>query len=358
MSSATDRLNAILIDLPSKKSQWEKNVVNPYVRAYDMAYDNYQKTLQAQAARDRMVAELFVLAASVLTGSVMMAAFASSSLRVLAGKAMLQTICNNNLNRTFNAIHAINKSETAMFALGGVLDAAKSLAGKQVQAAVEDLTKSPPIAASPSALNFLTRMMDFVDANHITLHGIVRGVIDDKTMSDDNKLKIAELMTQTPFWNAPASRRVDETSLSQKMEMLFYMQAVLDSDFLVDTINVPLGTPDMAPSQPIEMSRKPIDIMPSSPNYPKLGAQKIGNGRGWEQTRSVEYNSLGSAIRNRINVVSKMVTGVPFYAENGIMASMFERSSDRRDQLLKAEQIITRLALQTRPKQFTDVVTL
>ncbi|MDQ0454599.1 hypothetical protein [Rhizobium paknamense] len=358
MSAAKDRLNAILIDLPAKNSQWEKNVVNPYVRAYDMAYGNYQKTLAAQAAHDRMVAELFVLAASVLTGSVMMAAFASSSLRVLAGRAMLQTICNNNLNRTFNAVHAVSNSQTAMFALGGVLDAAKSLAGKQVQAAVEDLTKSPPMAASPSALTFLTYMSDFVYTNHITLHKLVRGVLDDASITDDNKQKIADLVTRTPYWNAPENRRVDETSLSQKMELLFYMQAVLDSDFLVDTISVPVTTPYMTQSQIVEVGRKPIEIMPSSPNYPKLGAQKIGGSRGMDRTRSVEYNSLGSAIRNRINVVSQMAVGAPFYAENGMMASMFEKNSDRRDQLLKAEQIITRLALQTRPKQFTDVVML
>ena len=79
VSAATDRLNDILVELPKYRSQWETNVANPYVRAYDLAVDNFQKTTKAQEARDRMLAELFVFSASVLTGSIMMAAFATTS---------------------------------------------------------------------------------------------------------------------------------------------------------------------------------------------------------------------------------------------------------------------------------------
>lgn len=360
MSSANDRLNAILIDLPAKKSQWEKNVVNPYVRAYDMAYDSYQKTLAAQAARDRMVAELFVLAASVLSGSVMMAAFASSSMRVLAGRAMLQTICNNNLNRTFNAVHAISSSETAMFALGGVLDAVKSLAGKQVQAAVEDLTKSPPIAASPSALNFLTRMMDFIDSNHITLHGFVRGVVNDESISNDNKLKIAQLVTETPFWNAPTTRRVDETSLSQKMELLFYMQAVMDSDFLVQYAPVIGASSIGGTGAEAIYSKKPIAQSPTSPDYPKESLPQLRGGilPYYEPGQRIQYERLGSVLQERVNKISQSVTGSPFFADTGIFDYIKGSNAKSQQNILKAEQIINRLAMAARPKQYNDVLYL
>lgn len=360
MSAANERLNAILIDLPAKRSQWEKNVVNPYVRAYDMAYDSYQKTLTAQAAHDRMVAELFVLAASVLSGSVMMAAFASSSLRVLAGRAMLKAICNNNLNRTFNAVHAISNSETAMFALGGLLDAAKNLAGKQIQSAMEDLTKSPPIAASPSALNFLTRMVDFIDANHIALHGFVRGVIDDASISDDNKVKIAQLVAQTPFWNAPTSRRVDETSLSQKMELLFYMQAVMDSDFLVQYAPIISASSLGGTGAEAIYSRKSIAQSPAAPDYPKETLPKLHGGLlpYFEPGQRIQYDRLGSVVEERVNKVSQFVLGSPFFAETGIFDYIKGSSANDSKNIVKAEQIINRLAMAARPKNYNDVLYL
>jgi hypothetical protein len=359
MSSATERLNTILLDLPKKKSQWQLNVTNPYVRSYELAYNNFQKTLKDQASRDQMAAELFVFAASVLSGSALMAAFATTSLRVLAGRAMLRTICNNNLNRTFDAVHATANSKTAMFALGSVMDKAKSVAGKQITAAIEGFTKSAPVAQSQTALNFLTRMDDFVNVNHICVHEFVANVRDDSSIKDSDKIMLAGLVETTPFWQAPTSSRIDENRLSQKMELLFYMSSVLDSDTLV--LYAPaIGAGAGSGSGEAIYSKKPISQMPSAANYPKPTMPKHAGGLsiGFEPGQRVEYGNLGSSVRERIDMLSRIVVGTPFYPEQNVALRVLGNDPTGSGQMIKAEQIITRLSMQTRPKQLNDVLML
>lgn len=355
MSAATDRLNDILVELPKYKSQWELNVANPYVRAYDLAVDNFQKTTRAQEARDRMLAELFVFAASVLTGSVMMAAFATTSLRVLAGRAALRVICNNNLNRTFDLMHAANNSKVVMFALGGVLDEAKKLASNQVTSAAERLTSSAPIASSPTSINFMTRIEDFIATNHICVHEFVRGVQQDDAISEADKSRLADLIGQTPFCNPPAGRRVDENRLSQKMELLFYMSAVLDSDQLVTYVPATAGTGG-GMGRDVEYSRNRIPQMPSAPDYPRAVAPRL-TGRlfqPYEPGQRIEYDNIGSVVRDRINTLSRLSGNSSFYPEQNFAEQLLVDPTSR-TQLVRAEQIISRLSTDARPRQLTDV---
>ncbi|MGR9200558.1 hypothetical protein [Rhizobium leguminosarum] len=355
VSAATDRLNDILVELPKYKSQWETNVANPYVRAYDLAIDNYQKTTKAQEARDRMLAELFVFSASVLTGSIMMAAFATTSVRVLAGRTALRVICNNNLNRTFDLMHAAATSKPVMFALGGVLDEAKKLANKQVTSAAEKLTSSAPIASAPTALNFMTRIADFIDTNHICVHDFVRGVQQDNSISEANKSRLADLVGKTPFCNPPESRRVDENRLSQKMELLFYMSAVLDSDKLVTYVPATGGTVG-GMGRDIEYSKNAIPQLPSATDYPKATSPRfIGRPlQPFEPGQRVEYDNIGSVVRDRINTLSRLTGNSSFYPEQNFAEKLLIDPTGSA-QLAKAEQIINRLSTEARPKQLTDV---
>lgn len=359
MSSATDRLNSILLDLPKKKSQWQLNVTNPYVRSYELAYNNFQKTLKEQASKDQTAAELFVFAASVLSGSVLMAAFATTSLRVLAGRAMLRTICNNNLNRTFDAVHATVNNKAAMFALGSIMDNAKTVAGKHVTSAVENFTKSAPVAQSQTALNFLTRMDDFVNVNHICVHEFVANVRDDASIKDNDKIMLAGLVEKTPFWQAPTSSRIDENRLSQKMELLFYMSAVLDSDTLVRYAPA-IGAGAESGNGETIYSKKTISPMPSAKDYPKPTLPKPVGGLsiGFEPGQRVEYGNLGSLVRERIDTLSRIVVGTPFYPEQNVALRVIGVDPTGGQQMMKAEQILTRLSMQTRPKQLNDVLML
>ncbi|MCJ8510241.1 hypothetical protein MUU53_20350 [Rhizobium lemnae] len=355
MPSATERLNAVLIELPKYRSQWQLNVASPYVRAYDLAVENYAREKKSQAERDRALAEFFVFGASILTGSVMMAAFASNSVHVLAGRAMLNIICNNNLNRTFDLLHAKSKNKTLVFALGGMLDQAKKLADEHVKKASESLFSNAPMASAPTSVNYLTRIDDFINSSHVCTHAFLQGVRDDKSISEKEKNQLADLATWIPFCNPPSGRRVDEQILSQKMELLFYMTAVLDSDRLV--VYAPaMGGTTSGSGRATEFSRKSIAAMPSDSNYLKEANPRF-TGRPlqpYEPGQRIEFDNLGCGIRDRINMLSALTGQGQFYPSQGFPEKYLADPTGM-SQLAKAEQVITRLATDARPKSLTDI---
>lgn len=138
----SERLQKLRNRISDGQSEWYRLVGNPYVRAYDTAFYSYKEQVDNQAAAEKERAEMFVMAASIVTGSVLMAAFANSSLRVLAGRAVLSAVCNRNLNLVFNAMHAVSSSKAFMFALGKVLDEGKSRATKVAQDAMTKVVQS------------------------------------------------------------------------------------------------------------------------------------------------------------------------------------------------------------------------
>ncbi|WP_105386330.1 hypothetical protein [Neorhizobium alkalisoli] len=355
MPSATKRLDDILVNLPKYQSQWQLNIARPYVRAYGDAIDNFNRERSAQAERDRTLAELFVFSASILTGSIMMAAFATTSVRVLAGRGLLSVICNRNLNLTFELMHAAASSKPFMFALGGVLDEAKKLAGNQVKKATESLTSSAPMAVNASAINYMTRISDFIDSNHICVHNFIEGVRDDRSIDEASKSKIADLAKGIPFCNPPSGRLIDEQSLSKKMELLFYMASVLDSDQLIRYAPATGGTLG-GMGQDVEYGRTPITQMPSATDYPKAVAPRL---KGtpyphYEPGQRVGYKNIGSGIRDRINVLSMQTGNGRFYPEQNFMAKLVLDPTDK-TQIVRAEQIISRLSAEARPRQLTEV---
>lgn len=62
--------------------------------------------LKDQAEADKARAELVVAVASILSGPLLMATVARTSLRAVAGNALLNFVCNRSLERTFNAFRA------------------------------------------------------------------------------------------------------------------------------------------------------------------------------------------------------------------------------------------------------------
>lgn len=355
MSSANERLNEILLDLPKYQAQWESYVANPYVRAYDLALENFNRETKAQAERDRAKAEFFVFGASILTGSVMMAAFATTSVRVLAGRAALNVICNRNLNRTFDMLHAANQNKTLMFALGGVMDEVKKLAGDQVKKAAEKFASSEPMASATTSINYKTRLEDFINANFICIHDLVEDVRKDNSLTDAAKNRVAELARKVPFCNPPAGRKVNEQRLAQKMELLFYMVAVLDSDKLV-SYAPSVGGSDHTIGREIEYSKKSISQLPSAQDYPKETQPRLMRSPlpHYAPGQRVTYENIGSGIRDRIDALSVQTGNGKFYPDQNVVEKMFVNPTQH-SHMLKAEFIINKLSKDTTPQALTEV---
>jgi hypothetical protein len=187
------------------------------------------------------------------------------------------------------------------------------------------------------------------------VHDFVRGVQQDNSISEANKSRLADLVGKTPFCNPPESRRVDENRLSQKMELLFYMSAVLDSDKLVTYVPATGGTVG-GMGRDIEYSKNAIPQLPSASDYPKATSPRfIGRPlQPFEPGQRVEYDNIGSVVRDRINTLSRLTGNSSFYPEQNFAEKLLIDPTGSA-QLAKAEQIINRLSTEARPKQLTDV---
>jgi hypothetical protein len=201
----------------------------------------------------------------------------------------------------------------------------------------------------------MTRIEDFIASNHVCVHDFVRGVQQDNSISEANKSRIADLVGKTPFCNPPESRRVDENRLSQKMELLFYMSAILDSDKLVTYVPSTGGTAG-GMGRDIVYGRQAIQQMPSASDYPIATSPRF-TGRPfqpYDPGQRIEYDNVGSVVRERINTLSRLTGNSSFYPEQNFAEKLLIDPTSSA-QVAKAEQVINRLSTDARPKQLTDV---
>ncbi len=96
--------------------------------------------------------------------------------------------------------------------------------------------------------------------------------------------------------------------------------------------------------------------MPSASDYPKEVTPRYTGKmfQPFETGQRVEYANIGSAVRDRIDTLSRTLTGTTFYPEQNFAERLLVDPTGGA-QLVKAEQIINRLAADARPKQLTDV---
>ncbi|MBO0662654.1 hypothetical protein LQ948_07625 [Jiella sp. MQZ9-1] len=345
-----DRIARVIRDIPLKQNLWSANVGNPYVRAYDLAYERYHKTLKLQDQSDKASAELLVFAASVATGSVLMAVFATASLRVLAGRLFLDAICNRELDRTFAVVHAFANNKTAQFALGAVFDESKEQLKKRVTIATTQLLQSSQMAASSTSINYMTRVDDFIRKNAICVQMVANGIQDDPNLSAEEKDALAVKLQKAPFFNPPPANSIQEESLAKKIELSFYMSAILDSDHLVKVpAHAVAATPGF--SSVVGATETPIDMSPRSPLYPVATQPKAMLG-AVGASQYVAIDDLGSGIRDRIDKLHREIFKAPFYVEHG---GLFGGKPTTHRELVKAELVLSQIAKAVRPQSFMDV---
>jgi len=328
---------------------WRANVTLPYIEAYSAAFDNYQKAVSDQKETDKQRAELFVAGASILTGSVLMAAVATSSMRALAGRVGLQIICSYNMERTFKALHAISSNKAMIFALGKIADDAKSRIGKQAEETVTQYMQNHRnvIAAGTPLIQHvqLERMLD----NHELCAKKIAEQAEAAASGEGQKAGVFAELRRSPICNPPV-RAINPVTLAPKLELCFYMASILDSDELIDW-----PAQGMSPyggiATAMNAKSRPINAMPSSVAYPKPAPARM-SGFVVPAHQSIGITRLGSSIRSRVDEVCHIVRKKPFYGRNSESGS--SNDLGKRDELLAAERIMKALSDETRPQAMLD----
>jgi hypothetical protein len=327
---------------------WRARVTLPYISAYTDAYDSFQKTKREQAEADRAQAELFVAAASIVTGSLLMATVGQASIRALAGNAALNVICRHNLDRVFNTFHAVSGSKAAMFAIGKVLDETKSQATRQIQGAVSELLSNTSNIVSAAPLVRYAQMDTFLLNHKLCAKRSAEIVEAAEDMNDAEKERAFAKLRQTPIANPPRTT-IDQKRLSEKIELTFYMTAVLDTDTLVDwPAESGFGGMGSPMAGAMNARSRSIAQAPSAADYPR---EVPGENHWWGRSasRSIAYGDLGSQVEARLETLHRAVFGMPFGVGEGT------RKQRKGAELRKAEETLDRLGELTRPRQISEV---
>ncbi len=339
----SERLSRYKYILDMGANNWYRLIADPYVIAYDTAFESYKKHTDLQNEADKARAEMFVMAASLVTGTIFMATVASTSMRLLARRASLSMLGRQNLQMAFKLAKAAKNSEPFMFAVGTLLDEGKSQITKVVQAQVENLV-SANVNVVVSTPMVQSKHLDIILRNHIDCgYKCGLAIEDSTTLSAADKSHAFAVLGQAAICNPP-TKRVDVAALAAKIELCMYMNLILDSDRLVSR-----------PAQPADregrmaaamMGRSvPINLSPHATNYPQSTSPKR-DGLMNSSYQVVEIDRPGSILRDRIDVVCRAAIKMPFYSRQG---------DKGKRELEVAETVLKRLANETRPMGISDI---
>jgi hypothetical protein len=331
MTDVAATLNRFQHDLVQVERKWGAYTIKPYALAYETGYLNFKDKIKEQEDADKLKAELIMLALSLCGGGVMTAAFGTIALKSLASKAAIHVICNNNMERAFKAAHFVATNKTANFIVGSVWDElekrGKDYATGKLKTAIESMAQQPvafPSAQKVTTIAVKTSLEMFIEEAAIKAYDLAVGIGDDPRLSANEKIKKLTDMRTSKLWKPPEGS-VDDGSLSDEIELSFYMNMVMNSDYLKTTTYRKVMRHDgLARSPHYEPVTTRTDISESarSKDYPQeFGNQEIG------------YKRIGGIIEDRINELHRKKFKEKFYdgdLDVGVM--------------LKAEDTIERLA--------------
>ena len=340
MTAAIDRY---FQDLPGFKEDWENHFTIPYVLAYNKACNSYKETIAAQAASDKTRAELFILAASILSGSVLMTVFATTSVRTILANRLLNTICNNNMEVTFKAFAWASNNRTAKFVLGAIADKTSEVVGDAAKEAASSLTAHQAPLERRDALEFDLIMRRFLGLNSACARKVAESIRDNRRLSDSRKDELIAELRSSYFHRPPQQNIIPVQTLADRIELSFYLTDLLDSDY---TRTVTETASQWGPAVG-RGPRRPIETMPSAGNYPVSHSESIPPLHNVRTGIEVGVRTPGGDVRKRTDDLHKSIFGTNFYPHQ----NFFERQvyESGRTDLRNAETRIGELAHRMRP---------
>lgn len=334
MADAETLIDRFLQDQDDFRDAWLLYSVNPYSAAYESALQAFKDKLKEQEDADKALAqlkfELMMVGLSLCGGGLLTAAFGTATVSSLAGRGAIHMICNYNMDRAFRAANVIATNKTAGFIAGKVWEEAEKRTTDYLTGAIKDgmaqTTMNFPSTQQLGTVAVSKSLENFVLEAKLKGAGIAKAARDNSQLDGPQKLAEIEKLRKSPFYTPP-KKSVDSTGdLTDQIELAFYMDFVMNSDYLITHERYRTTEHDGLARIPVTKSREvktPITESWRSPSYPPVNSdQQIG------------YRSIGSIIRDRMNGLHKK-----FYNEN------FMSGSSLNDQLIfKAEKVIEGLA--------------
>lgn len=332
-----DRLQTYRNQVSDAVDAWQANVCNPYIIAYNTAYKSYADVFKKQDDSDKARAELFVTAAAILPGSILMATAATSSLRVIANRTAVRLLAGRSTSRALGVYNAVPSNATATFAIGKALDIVKDETGKAIKDSVVKTMSNTRDLLATDPLNRDKQLNSWLINHKLLAYDAADAIERSRSMSERDKQRAYDLLRAAPIANKP-NGKIDPARLSPKIELGFYMLWLLDSDELVT---------QTAPASPYggggRYSSKPIDALPSSKDYPSGNTDPKRGPIQW-----VGVTRPGGDVEDQIDKVHKQVRGSAFYAPGGWFGKS-DANHARLKEVAEAERVLAWLSDKTQP---------
>jgi hypothetical protein len=322
-----DRLQTFRNLVQDSVLDWQANVCNPYIEAYDKAYTNYKDSFDKQKESDKARAEMFVAIISILPGSSLMATAGTSSLRVIANRGALRLLAVRSATKTLATYNAVLENASAKFAVGKVLDIVKDETGKKIKDAATRTMSNSRDLISTSPLSRDKQLNSWLLNHQLLANDAAQAIESSRSMSNDAKDKAYLQLRLAPIANRPQGKIVP-VELALKLELGLYMIWILDSDELISQTMV--ATEYFAG----EYISEPIDALPSSPQYPKPAKNQ------W-----IGVRRPGGDVEDRIDELHKKLFKEKFYKSNWLGKDDTKKTQE----VQKSERTLQRLSDQTQP---------
>jgi hypothetical protein len=306
--------------------------------------------MQEQNKHNSDQVELFVTAASIVTGSIMMASFATASVRILAARGMINAIAATNIDRIWNLMAVANNSKPFMFGVGKLLDETKGRLREEVVSAIAEVAKKSndhqisihsPAVESAHLEAFLRFHLNNNQTSALNIY-------NSKILSDNEKYIGFQKLSKSPICLSP-TRGVNEQRLALQIELSLWMSLILNSDELTNWPEQPYGDDIMAS---VRARSQPIPQLPGAADYPHPAPAKY-TASGRSAYQSIGINRPGSVIRTRIDEVCYQVFKRKFYNDHGLFGG--PSAGERQRELLAARHTMNLLAVGTQPHSWADV---
>jgi len=311
----SDRFDKFVTQINLAQNDWRVVVGNPYISAYTHAYENYKEKLGEQKAADKEAGELFVTAACIATGSVLLASVGSASLRMLAKRTVVR-IANRSLGNNFSRLFRIaRKNEGVAFAMGKFLDAAKGEIKEKAEKIATTYTQTTSGIITPEPLVQYLQMDSFIRANVNCAIRTAQAVEESRVSEQEKNAHYAELMA-APIYSSPIARSARyKASLSELIELTFYLSAMLESDQLISWPGYnAMGGESALYAQSRGAKSASINQRPTDPNYPNPTLPRMSAMGSMPAYQTVGIERAGGKIQERTNELCKKVFNKEIYS--------------------------------------------
>ncbi|WP_420139922.1 hypothetical protein [Sphingomonas sp.] len=328
-------------------NDWRTTVGNPYVVAYTQAYTKYKEVLDQQRDSDKEAGELFVTAACVATGSILLGSIGSVTLRMLAKRTVV-TVARRTLNDTmFRLFRSVRKNDGVAFAVGAFVDGLKDKAKEGAEKIVEDYMHSVNGLITPEPLVQYLQLDSFMRANQNCALRMAQLIEDDRSMNEAQKNEAYRHLRSSPFLKKPVRRSPPfKASMAEIIELTFYLSAMLETDSLVSTsggVPNPYGSGTSAKS-----TSQPIQQRPLAKDYPKPNIPPPTLSGYQPAYQHIAIERAGGDVQKRTNELSKKIFGKEVYGST-LWGLGGPADTEKDTELQTADRMLAQIAIKMKP---------